>query len=106
MALDLNALAGKTAVTNVSFLGQSTKVTYDPTVLTADALNKAQTSDEEFMPFFLTLVKAWDVTRGKGKVPLTKAGISSVPLVLLQAIFKTIMTEASDPTSGKASSDG
>ena len=107
MALDIQQLAGKTAVIDVPFMGQSTRVTYNPSVLTQEALIKAQDgTDEGFIEFFTTLVKAWDVTKGKNKVPLTKNGLTTVPLILLRAIFMAIMGEAGNGEAGKASNAG
>lgn len=109
MALDLNALAGKTAITNVSFMGQTALIHYNPSVLTASALTKAQSGgDDAFVEVFVDLVKDWDVKRGTKKVPLTKAGLSSVPITLLKAIFKGIATDGGSGSEeeGKTSSAG
>lgn len=107
MALDIAQLAGKTAVIDVPFMGQTTKVTYNPSVLTQEALIKAQSgTDEGFIEFFISMVKAWDVTKGKNKVPLTKNGLQTVPLILLRAIFMAIMSEAGSGETGKASNAG
>lgn len=105
MALDLNSLAGKTAVTTVEFLGQSAVITYNPVTLTADNFAKSQKGDDSFTEFFAELVTDWDVKRGAKKVPLTVAGLRGVPLQFLRAVFAQIMSEkAGDSDEGKASS--
>ena len=108
MALNLNSLANKTAKVDVPFMGEVAKVTYDPSYITRDTLTEATTkSDEAFLEMFCTLVKDWDVTKGKTKVPLTVKALSSVPLVFLRAVFQTIMAEAGDGAAdeeGKGSS--
>lgn len=109
MALDLNALAGKTAITSVDFMGQSALIHYNPTVLTAENLSKAQSGgDESFVEVFQDLVKDWDVKRGTKKVPLTKAGLQSVPITLLKAIFRALASDGGtgDVEEGKNSSAG
>lgn len=107
MALNLTSLAGKTQTIDVKFMGQTCKVTFDPTVLTAANLTKAQNGEEdEFVEFFTACVKSWDVTKGTKKVPLTQKALQEVPLVLLRAIFMAIMADAGADVDeqGKASS--
>lgn len=107
MALNLDALAGKTASTTVEFMGQSAVVKYDPSALTAEAYNGMQKSDSEFIVFFSALVKDWDVKKGTKKVPITKAGLNGVPLQFLRACFAQIMRDGlGDVEEGKASSGG
>ena len=109
MPINLSALAGKMAHTEVNFMGHKSKITYDPLFLTADNINKMQSGkDEDFTEGFCTLVKSWDVKRGNAKVPLTSKALTSVPLVLLQAIFQAILADGADGAEeeGKASSDG
>lgn len=107
MALNLNSLAGKVATTDVSFMGQTAKVSYDPTYITKETLTRATSeSDDAFLVMFATLVKNWDVTKGTKKVPLTTAGLAGVPLVFLRAVFHQIMSDAGSGAidEGKASS--
>lgn len=108
MALDLNSLAAKTATTVVEFMGQSTTVTFNPTVLTAANITKAQSGgDDAFVEVFTELVKDWDVKRGTKKVPLTKNGLNSVPIPLLKAIFRsTAQSNGGSEEEGKNSSAG
>ena len=108
MAFDLNALATRSAKTNVDFMGQSAVVTYNPSLLTQASYDKAKNGDDaDFAAFFCDLVDDWDVKRGNKKVPLTPAGIQTVPLVFIKAVYNKIMS--ADPEvaeQGKASNDG
>lgn len=106
MGFDLSALVGKNAVTTVDFLGQSAVVTYDPNILTSDRLTKSDLGDSSFMELFVELVKDWDVTKAKRKVPITVKGIGGVPMPFLRAVFIHIMREAGAGESGKASNAG
>jgi hypothetical protein len=103
MSLDLNALASRT----VDFMGQSAKITYNPSVLTSANFNRTKQGDEEFAAFFTELVTDWDVKRGAKKVPLTLVGLQGVPILFLKAVFQQIMQlKDGDVEEGKASNAG
>ena len=106
MGFDLAALVGKNATTTVDFLGQSAVVTYDPNILTSDRLTQSDMGDSAFMDLFSDLVKDWDVTKAKRKVPITPKGLGAVPMPFLRAVFIHIMREAGAGESGKASNAG
>lgn len=110
MVINLTTLSGKLASTSVEFMGQTCKVLYDPLVITNEWVTKSQTgTDEAFVESFISVVKSWDVMRTAGKkVPLTQAGLNSVPLPLLKLIYSAIVYgEISEvEEQGKASSDG
>ena len=106
MGFDLAALAGNNAVTTVDFLGQSAQVTYDPNILTQKRITNGEGGDDAFVILFAELVKAWDVTHAKKKVPLTIAALQGVPMPFLRTVFIHIMREAGSGESGKASSVG
>lgn len=102
MPLNLTTLAGKTAKVDVEFMGQSTKVLYDPIALTQENVDAAMAGDKAFTEFFCKVVKSWDVQRSGKKVPLTPNGISGVPMLLLKAIYYRIMSDsAADTEEGK-----
>ena len=102
MPLNLTTLAGKTAKVDVEFMGQSTKVLYDPIVLTQENLDNAMTGDTAFVEFFCKLVKTWDVQRSGKKVPITPNGLKDVPMLLLKAIYYRVMSDsATDTQEGK-----
>lgn len=106
MALNLTTLAGKMAKTEVPFMGQTCKITYDPMYLTQENVDKSTVSEDAFVTFFCALVKNWDVTKSNKKVPLTPAGIKTVPMLLLRAIYGAIMqVSEGDIDEGKTSSD-
>lgn len=103
MAINLSTLAGKLARIEVPFMGQTCKVTYDPMVLTQERINAIKT-DAEFADMFCDLVKSWDVMKGNKKVPLTKNGVNSVPMILVKAIYAAIQVDGQgDPDEGKDS---
>lgn len=107
MALNLTTLAGKLGKTEVPFMGQTCKITYDPMVLTQERLAVAmQGTDDEFIDFFCEVIKNWDVTRSAKKVPLTPAGVKGVPMLLLKAIYNHVLSMGEgDYDEGKASND-
>lgn len=108
MGFDLNALAAKTAVVTVTFMGQTATVMYNPSLLTQENITTAQQGgDQAFVGFFTELVKDWDVKRGTKKVPLTETGLKGVPIPFLKSVFTAIYLDArADPEAGKPSSDG
>lgn len=107
MGFDLNALAGKTAQVQVHFMGHTAIVTYDPSFLTADTMRKAGSNDDGIFGEFMTgLIKDWDLTKGKRKVPITPAGLSTVPIVFLRAVYQTVLRDSGDDSEGKASNAG
>jgi hypothetical protein len=108
VAFDLNALATKTAICKVEFMGQSALVTYNPSILTANNIATARkVGDEGFVNFFSELVTDWDVKRGTKKVPINMKGLTALPMPLLKAIFVEIMGHSGkDDEEGKASSGG
>jgi hypothetical protein len=107
VAINLSTLAGKLGRTEVPFMGQSCKITYDPMVLTQERLSTAMRGgDDKFIEFFCELVKSWDVKKGNKNVPLTPNSVKSVPMLLLKAIYGHIMTLGEgDVDEGKASND-
>lgn len=112
MGLDLNNAASNTAVADVTFVGQTVKVTYRPMVLTTERLEnldkpvKGRSSEDVFVEFFLELVADWDVRRGAKKVPLTTNSLKAVPLMLLRAVYLQVMREAGSGEAESLSSDG
>lgn len=113
MGLDLNSATSNKATMDVSFVGQTVKVTYRPLVLTTERLEnleakptEGRTSESMFLEFFLELVADWDVRRGAKKVPLTTAALKTVPLMLLRAIYLQVMREAGSGEAESLSSDG
>lgn len=106
MAFNLSALVGKTASTDVTFMDQTAKITYDPTVLTTENLNKADATDDAFFALFCDLVKSWDVTKGQRKVPLTPKSLEGIPLVFLRACFRAVMKDSSAGEADSNSNDG
>jgi len=107
MVVNLTTLSGQLAKTTVEFMGQTTKVTYDPMYLTSENLTKAQSGkDEDFVEFFTHAIKSWEVRRGNKPVPINANSLMTIPLVFLRAIFFAIMAEAEGEDEGKASNDG
>lgn len=108
MGFDLNALASKSAVVNVEFMGQSALVTYNPAILTSENVSVAQKSEAGFVSMFTDLVTDWDVKRGTRKVPIDEKNLHTIPLQFLKAIFGAILgdSQAGAAEEGKASSDG
>ena len=110
MVINLNTLSGKFAKVHVEFMGQSCTVLYDPLKITSEWVTKSQSgSDDDFVLAFCEIVKSWDVNRAVGKkVPLTKAGLQTVPLPLLKAIYAALVYGEADEVAeqGKDSSDG
>lgn len=107
MALDLSAIATKSAVATVEFMGQTATVLYNPSLLTEENVSKAQNSEEEFIAFFTDVVKDWDIKRGPKKVPITEKSLRSLPLPLLRAIFRTVLSSSgAEEQEGKNSSVG
>lgn len=103
MGLDLATLAGKTAVTQAEVFGEVIKVTYDPTAITIKS-----TSDPtvDFVTYFVTVVKDWDLTKAKRKVALTEKAVSDVPRIVLQEVLRAVMNDVLSGESGKASTAG
>lgn len=107
MAINLSTLSGKLARTEVEFMGQTTKVLYDPMILTAENLHKAHNgSDDDFVEFFCKAVKSWEVRRANKPVPINPNSLKTLPLVFLRAIFHAMLNEAEADEQGKASKDG
>lgn len=108
MVINLTTLTGKLATVHVEFMGQSTKVMYDPLRITQASITKSQESDELFAETFTEVIRSWDVQRSGKKVPLTLAGLTNVPLPLLKAIYSAVFfgTVGEIEAEGKASSDG
>jgi hypothetical protein len=107
MAINLSTLSGKLARTEVEFMGQTTKVMYDPMYLTAENMGKAQNgSDAEFVEFFTKAVKSWEVRKANKPVPINEKSLMTVPLVFLRAIFHAMLQEAEASDEGKASNSG
>lgn len=108
MVINLTTLTGKFAKTEVEFMGQSCKIMYDPLQITQAAITKSQGNDDDFIEFFCSVVKSWDIQRSGKKVPLTKTGLQGIPLPLLQAIYKAVVFNSADDVEaeGKASNDG
>ena len=108
MVINLTTLQGKAAIVHVEFMGQSTKVVYDPSKLTGEWVIRSKGNDEEFAACFSEIIRSWDIQRAGKKVPLTKAGLAGVPVPLLRAVYDAIVYgDAKDvEEQGKASSDG
>lgn len=109
MAINLTTLSNKAAHVNIEWMGQTCRVTYDPTIVTAAWLTKSKASDEAFVEAFAELVKSWDVKYdAKRVVPLTMEGLFAVPMPLLQAIYqRLVFGEIADiEEEGKDSNDG
>lgn len=104
MAFNLSALAGQTVPAEIVFMGQTAKITYDPTVITTETLTKADQSDTEFFGLFCDLVKTWDVTKAGKKVPITPKTLNDMPLVFLRAVFRAVLNDTQE-SAGEAVSN-
>ena len=108
MVINLTTLQGKAANLVVEYMGQSCKVVYDPSKLTGEWVTRSKGSDEDFAICFAEIIRSWDIQKSGKKVPITKAGLSSIPVPLLRAVYDAIVYgDAKDiEEQGKVSSDG
>lgn len=106
MALNLDAVASKTATVTVDYMGQSALITYNPSVLTQENITRAQKGDEQFVDVFVSLIRDWDVKRGTRKVPISMKGLVGIPLPFLRAVFRAVMRDTAGGTEEGNSSSG
>lgn len=92
--MDLNAIASKTATTEVPFLGETVRLDYRPALLTRDRLAAldAENVDEDTAATFLCDVLAgWDLTNDGEPLPITVEGLGKVPFPLLKEMMKGLV---------------
>ena len=108
MVINLTTLQGKAAKVVVEYMGQACNVVYDPTKLTGEWVQRSKGSDEDFAVCFSEIIRSWDIQKSGKKVPLTKAGLSSIPVPLLRAVYDAMVFGSAKNVEeeGKASSDG
>ena len=108
MVINLTTLQGKAAKAVVEYMGQSCTVIYDPTKLTGEWVQRSKGSDEDFSQCFAEIIRSWDIQKSGKKVPLTKSGLSTIPVPLLRAVYDAMVfgSATNIEDEGKASSDG
>lgn len=106
--MDLNAIAGNEATTVVTFLGETAKVTYKPSVITSKALETLEsTSDAGGLADFLGgCVTSWELTRGPDPIsPQDREAVMDLPLPLLRVIYMTVLKDAADAGEAESNSN-
>lgn len=96
MPIDLLNITADKAVTTVDFGGGTAKITYRPTVITQEQLEKLDTEDDGTIQFLIAAVSDWDIKRGTKKVPLKLNELKTLPLPLLRAVALAILRDRGD----------
>lgn len=98
MAVTIASLRSDKATTEVPYGKHTISITYKPGLVTADAL-AAGRRDAEFLADVLT---DWDVMKtAKTKLPVTAENIASLPIPLVTAMVKAVLTDGAE-SAGEA----
>ena len=112
MALDLAEVATNVATATVEYGDITLSVSYRPSVATPARL-KAMTTDlsedteelDEFVMFMSELLDSWDITDKGAAVGTDAAGISKVPMPILQKVMQTVLAESQNVGEARSSSE-
>lgn len=97
MPINLATAAVDEATTDVTYGGETSKVTYRPNVITQAALTEMDTKVDGNMEFLVKTVVSWDVMLApKKKLPITVEALKTVPLGFVRAVILAILGDRED----------
>lgn len=96
MGIDLSNLTIDKAATTVNFGGQSAKITYRPSLITQETLERLDEEDDGTLQFLSNTLIEWDVKSSGKKVPLNPKALRPLPLPFLRAVVLSIMRDRGD----------
>lgn len=97
MAITLSSVKMDTASVDVEFGGETATIIYKPLQITQEKMEMMDKEVDGSQRFLCEVVKSWDVLYSpKKKVPLTLAGLRSLPLPFIQKCVLAILGDRPD----------
>lgn len=107
MPISLAELASDTSTVTFTYRGSGGKLTYRPSLVTQETLDRLDQDDNGTTKFLIEVVSDWDLMIGpKKKVPITEDGINKLPLSLKRAVVQAILGDNGQGEAESSSADG